>query len=394
MKKNAITLAVTLVAAGSIFAAIGYNGSHMAQASENSQSEQQATETLQQPLVKESLNLQQVAVQMTTSASYQAQVVGYGETRSRYQLNYASEVSGRVTTLSDDFETGKVVTKGTILAKLDDTSYQQALAQAKSDVATAELELLEEQREGEQAKSEWQRSGLSGEPNSPLVLREPQLASAEAKLANAKQALNKAEKDLKDTVIRAPFTALVVSRDVQPGSYLSAGGAVATLYSIERVEVEVPLSEQQWANLPTSNDMGDWQVTLTDSSGAHQWLGQVERKFQHVTQDTRQRSLVVVVDKPLEADSPLYPGTFVKATLSGAEVNGLWEVPASAISQQGEIWTVDEQGLLHKSNASKLFGRDGKVYVTPSLAEERAQVVVRPLSNFKPGMKVTPTEEG
>uniref|UniRef100_UPI0030DBEE4B efflux RND transporter periplasmic adaptor subunit n=1 Tax=Vibrio neptunius TaxID=170651 RepID=UPI0030DBEE4B len=370
MKKNAITLAVTLVAAGSIFAAIGYNGSHMAQAGENSQSEQQATETLQQPLVQESLNLQKVAVQMTTSASYQAQVVGYGETRSRYQLNYASEVSGRVFTLSDDFETGKVVTEGTILAKLDDTSYQQALAQAKSDVATAELELLEEQREGEQAKSEWQRSGLDGEPNSPLVLREPQLASAEANLANAKQALNKAEKDLKDTEIRAPFTALVVSREVQPGSYLSAGSIVATLYSIERVEVEVSLSEQQWANLPTSSDIKNWQVTLTDTSDVHQWTGRVERKYQHVTQDTRQRSLVVVVDKPLEADSPLYPGTFVKATLSGAEVNGLWEVPASAISQQGEIWTVDEQGLLNKSNASKRFSRDGKVYVTPSLAEE------------------------
>ncbi|MBN3494440.1 efflux RND transporter periplasmic adaptor subunit [Vibrio neptunius] len=394
MKKNAITLAVTLVAAGSIFAAIGYNGSHMAQAGENSQSEQQATKTLQQPLVQESLNLQQVAVQMTTSASYQAQVVGYGETRSRYQLNYASEVSGRVITLSDDFETGKVVTEGTILAKLDDTSYQQALAQAKSDVATAELELLEEQREGEQAKSEWQRSGLDGEPNSPLVLRQPQLASAEANLANAKQALKKAEKDLKDTEIRAPFKALVVSREVQPGSYLSAGSIVATLYSIERVEVEVSLSEQQWSNLPTSIDIKNWQVTLTDTSDAHQWTGRVERKYQHVTQDTRQRSLVVVVDKPLEADSPLYPGTFVKATLSGAEVNGLWEVPASAISQQGEIWTVDEQGLLNKSNASKRFSRDGKVYVTPSLAEERAQVVVRPLSNFKPGMKVTPSEEG
>ncbi|MDA0116730.1 efflux RND transporter periplasmic adaptor subunit [Vibrio sp. T11.5] len=394
MKKNAITLAVTLVAAGSIFAAIGYNGSHMAQAGENSQSEQQATKTLQQPLMQESLNLQQVAVQMTTSARYQAQVVGYGETRSRYQLNYASEVSGRVITLSDDFETGKVVTEGTILAKLDDTSYQQALSQAKSDVATAELELLEEQREGEQAKSEWQRSGLDGEPNSPLVLREPQLASAEANLANAKQALRKAEKDLKDTEIRAPFTALVVSREVQPGSYLSAGSIVATLYSVERVEVEVSLSEQQWSNLPISSDIKNWQVTLTDTSDAHQWTGRVERKYQHVTQDTRQRSLVVVVDKPLEADSPLYPGTFVKATLSGAEVNGLWEVPASAISQQGEIWTVDEQGLLNKSNASKRFSRDGKVYVTPSLAEERAQVVVRPLSNFKPGMKVTPSEEG
>ncbi|MEZ8099342.1 efflux RND transporter periplasmic adaptor subunit [Vibrio bivalvicida] len=394
MKKNAITLAVTLAAAGSIFAAIGYIGSHMAQASESSPSKQQVTDVAPLPSIEESLKLQQVAVQTTSSGSYQAEVVGYGETRSRYQLNYASEVSGRVATLSDAFETGKVVTKGAILAKLDDTGYQQALAQAKSDVATAELELLEEQREGDQAKSEWQRSGLSGEPNSPLVLREPQLASAEAKLANARQALKSAEKDLKDTVIRAPFTAIVVSRDVQPGSYLSAGGAVATLYSVERVEVEVPLSEQQWGNLPTSNDISDWQVTLTDSSGAHQWLGKVDRSFQHVTQETRQRSLVVVVDNPLEAGTPLYPGTFVKATLSGAEKNELWEVPASAISQQSEIWTVDEQGLLQKSNVSKQFGRDGKVYVTPISAEEAALVVLRPLSNFKPGMKVTPSEEG
>lgn len=394
MKQNAITLAVTIAAVASVFAALGYNGSHMAQAGESSQSEQEMPDTLQQPTVNESLKLQQVAVQMTTSASYQAQVVGYGETRSRYQLNYASEVSGRVISLSNDFETGRVVSKGTILAKLDDTGYQQALAQAKSDVATAELELLEEQREGEQAKSEWKRSGLSGEPNSPLVLREPQLASAEAKLANAKQALKKAEKDLKDTAIRAPFTALVVSREVQPGSYLSTGSAVATLYSVEHVEVEVPLSAQQWENLPTSSDLGDWQVTLTDSSGAHQWLGKVERKFQHVTQDTRQRSLVVVVDNPLEQDTPLYPGTFVKATLSGAEVDGLWEVPASAISQQGEIWTVDGQGLLQKSNASKQFVGDGKVYVTPSLADDMAQVVIRPLSNFKPGLKVMPKEEG
>ncbi|MCZ8485537.1 hypothetical protein O9993_06550 [Vibrio lentus] len=40
-------------------------------------------------------------------------------------------------------------------------------SKAKANVAPAQLDLLEEQRQGRQAKSEWQRSGLSDEPDSP-----------------------------------------------------------------------------------------------------------------------------------------------------------------------------------------------------------------------------------
>ncbi|MDR9826804.1 efflux RND transporter periplasmic adaptor subunit [Vibrio sp. FNV 38] len=397
MKKNAITFAITLAAAGAIFAVSSYNGSHMAQAAPKGPKPTQTVEQVVEHSVEakqSSESLPRVSVQSTSAQQYQAQVVSYGEAKPRYELDLSIEVSGRVEQLTKDFATGYIVKQGTVLAQLDDTMYQQAVTQAKADVAAANLALLEEQRQGEQAKSEWQRSGIAGEPSSPLVLREPQLASAKANLENAEKSLESAQQDLDDTIIRAPFDALIISRDIQPGSYVAIGQSVATLYSVDQVEIELPLSEQQWNNLPKTTEFDEWKVMITDSAGTQQWDARVSRVLQHVEETTRQRSVIIAVDAPLEQQNQLHPGTFVKATLSGDMVDDLWEVPASAVSQQGEIWTVDQTGTLRKQLADKLFERKDKVYLAAAQSSDEQQVVLRPLSTFQEGMKVTTSEEG
>lgn len=50
-------------------------------------------------------------------ADYQAQVLGCGEAKSRYELVLTAEVSGQVDRLSSDFETGYQVSKNTLLAR-------------------------------------------------------------------------------------------------------------------------------------------------------------------------------------------------------------------------------------------------------------------------------------
>ena len=414
MKLNTITIAITLVAGSSIFAALAYNGSQVApapqKANELTVSEPQAmavdTKSLEMtPVETTTLSAsqqQQVSVVLATLGDYQAEVVGYGEAKSRYELMFSTEVGGRVETISSQFETGQVIGQGEVIANIDSTSYQQAVTQAKADMAQAQLDLLEEQRQGEQAKSEWQRSGLSGEPDSPLVLREPQLAQVTAALENAKLELVKAEQDLGKTTLVAPFDSLVVSRDVQPGSYAQTGAQIATLYSVDEVEVSVPLSESQWLSLPNSDNSQlkeqPWPVILSSSDGQYQWQGYVERVEQHLQQDTRQRSLIVKVDNPLEQEKDLYPGTFVQATISGKQLTQLWELPASALSQQGDLWFVDGNGLLSKSNANVEFEKGGLIYIDPTKLNveigDSVQVVKRPLSSFKAGMVVLAKAEG
>ncbi|MDH5880748.1 efflux transporter periplasmic adaptor subunit [Vibrio cyclitrophicus] len=417
MKLNTITIAITLVAGSSIFAALAYNGSQVQPSPQNTneltvsdpQTESVTTKSIGSKSIAVKIlpvsQQQQVSVVAATLGDYLAEVVGYGEAKSRYELMFSTEVSGRVEAISSQFETGQVIGKGEVIANIDSTSYQQAVTEAKANVAQAQLDLLEEQREGEQAKSEWKRSGLSGEPDSPLVLREPQLAQVTAALENAKLELAKAEQDLEKTTLVAPFDSLVVSRDVQPGSYAQTGTQIATLYSIDEVEVSVPLSESQWLSLPNSDNsqlkQQPWPVTLSSSDGQFQWQGYVERVEQHLQQDTRQRSLIVKVDNPLEQQKDLYPGTFVKATISGKRLTQLWQLPASAISQQGDLWFVDANGQLSKSNANVEFEKGGLIYVDPTKLNnpnvsnsDSVQVVKRPLSSFKVGMIVLAKAEG
>ncbi|MGB6135187.1 MAG: efflux RND transporter periplasmic adaptor subunit [Shewanella sp.] len=400
MKLNRMNVIVTVLSVGSIFAALGYTASKLPPAPNQ---KAPAAEAPGKPLEKSApaTLLPQVGVVTVNGQEYQAEVIGFGEAKPRFELTLSAEVSGKVIELNRQFESGQVIKKGTVLGQINDTSYQQALTQAQTDVAQAELDLLEEQREGEQAKAEWLRSGLSGEPASPLVLRTPQLAQAKAALDNAKQALKKAQQDLAYTQITAPFDALIISRNIQPGSYVQTGTELGILYSVAEVEINVPLSEMQWKNLPAFDNAElaktPWNVTLQSTDGQYQWQGYIERVEQHLTETSRQRSLVVVVDDPLAQQTDLYPGTFVKTKIQGKSLTNLWQLPSSAISQQGDIWFVDENGLLAKSAANIAFEKGGFVYVTPMTNKQdmpaQMQVVKRPLSNFKVGTKVLAKEE-
>lgn len=329
------------------------------------------------------------------ASGWQARIAGYGEADSRYQLALASQVSGQVVSVTEAFASGQRVRKNDVLLALDDTSYRQALAAADQAVADARVTLLEEQREADQARAEWSASGLKGEPDSPLRLREPQLAAARAALANAEAQQASARRDLEQTRIRAPFDAVITSTAVSPGSYLQSGAEVVTLMSTDRVEIRLVLSAREWQMLPDLSASNAWPVSLKAVDGAGEWQGQILRMEQHLDTDTRQRALVVGIDRPLDQQPVLLPGTFVAVTLAGRQVDGLWRLPASALSQKGFVWYVSEQDghqVLANFSAEPVFADASYIYIAPPavLKAGRQQVVVQPLSSYSVGMRVAP----
>lgn len=395
--KSSFPILVTIIAAVCLVGAVVYNSSQM-----DAQKEKAAASAKNQPKPNKNATLAPTAVVVEVQLGrYKASIKGYGEAVPRYAITYSAEVSGRVKKLMPRFETGNIIKAGQTLALLENTTYQQAVAEAKSDLASAELDLLEEQRTGEQAQLEWKRSGLTGEPNSPLVLRAPQLAAQKAIVENAQFTLKKAQQDLAKTEINAPFDALIVSQDIQPGSYVQTGDSIAQLYSTDRVEINIPLSAKQWQNLPniTNNTLAKSStkkipVLLTSADSERTWQGYVVRIEQNVDTTSRQRSLIVAVDHPFDKRVELYPGTFVQAVIEGKELDNVWQLPASAISQQGEIWFVNEHAQLNKVAANKLFEKGGFVYVKPIENMPTAQIIKRPLSSYIVGMRIVPKVEG
>ncbi|MFZ8199224.1 efflux RND transporter periplasmic adaptor subunit [Alteromonas portus] len=368
--------------------------------------------------------LAQVGVISVTADSYNARVKGYGQVVPQDSLSLVAQVSGQVTDISSSFKTGALVPNNTVLARIDDTSYQQALASANATYQAAVVSLEEERLQGIQAKDEWTRSGLDGEPLSALVLREPQLKAAQATLDEAEQSVSSAKRDLAFTSLRAPFNALVVSRDIALGSYVQAGSAVATLYSADIAEVAIGLSPSQWAQLPTAAETqlsGDvplnWAVTLTDTTTGNKWEASIIRAEWHQSDTTRQRNAIAVVEKPLTQSTPLLFGSFVQADIEGRLLDNVWKLPASAISQKQEVWIVmPSTGQLAKFTPSVLFESEGYAYITPpkisditgsvgaeisggSMPEQagelhQALVVARPLNSYLVNTKVLPVVEG
>ncbi|WP_115717058.1 efflux RND transporter periplasmic adaptor subunit [Gallaecimonas mangrovi] len=345
------------------------------------------------PLPKQKVEVvyPRVTVSTVQPHSYTAQVKSYGEVKAHFSLTLTSEVAGTIDSLASDFETGAIVTKGSELAKINDVKYRQALASAKASESSSYVSLLEEQREGKQALAEWQRSGLSGKPDSPLLLRKPQLQSAQAAYDSAKNDVAEAERNLELTRIKAPFKAIVVSRDISPGSYISAGGTVATLYSADRVEVSLPLSGEQWAQLPDPSQLLGAQVNLINAAGDGQWQGLVNR-VERSYGSARQRNLVVAVQAPFEKAQPLMPGIFVTGLVPGKQVDGLLKVPASAISNSGEIWYVKAGNLLGKFPADVKFAIGSDIYIRPPSAQDSWKILIAPLDSYLPDMHVNPME--
>tara|TARA_R100001377_G_scaffold48419_1_gene27937 strand:+ start:816 stop:1979 length:1164 start_codon:yes stop_codon:yes gene_type:complete len=334
-----------------------------------------------------------VSVSEVMPISHQASVTAYGEVKSRNQLALTSQVSGQITFLSTKFLTGNTFKQGELLAEIEPIIYQQALANAQANLADAQLALAQEELNSNQAAEEWQQSGLANEQASDLVLRKPQLVAAKAKYTMAKKEVEKAQYDLAQTKLIAPFDALIVSKQVQVGSNVQIGTALADLYDVSLFEVSLPLSAQQWQLLPKANNtveqLANIKVLLADETSHEEWLASVDRFERHLDVKSRQRSLVAVVEHPIALATPLFPGSFVKATIKGQEITKLWKLPASALIDNETVWQVNDEDLLVYLPIKVMFSENNSVYVQPIEPLQQAKIVNRPLSSYLVNMKVS-----
>ena len=327
-----------------------------------------------------------VSVLELTPGSYTAQVKGFGEVRSTDELSFSSQISGRVIWRNPDFNDAWQVRQGDVLLKLDATDYQAALAQAQQSLADANLALQQEKHQSRQAKLDWQRAGLTTKP-SALLLRKPQLAAARARYHAANTAVKQAKSNLAHTQLKAPFNAVVATRNVNVGTYLQAGTELAKLRASDRAEVRIGLTTRQWQQLP--DDLNKTIVMLSDQNEQARWQGQVQQLATSIDSTTRLRELIISVDQPLAKRTPLLVGSFVAISITGKQQTDLYAIPAASLSAAGYIWYV-EGDLLKRSHRTALFSKDNQLFIPRGDLDTSIQLVQKPLASYLPNMRVNP----
>ena len=183
-----------------------------------------------------------------------------GYVTARRQATVSSKVTGKVVEVL--IEEGMEVKQGQVLARLDTLTQSAALALAEAQLGQARRSLEENEVRLKQANVTRRRQhqllaqgvatqsdvdGADADADSfaaRLALGRQEVVVAQRQLAARRQ-------DLDDTVVRAPFSGVITTKDAQPGemiSPLSAGGGftrtgIGTLVDMTSLEIDVDVNE-------------------------------------------------------------------------------------------------------------------------------------------------------
>jgi HlyD family secretion protein len=178
----------------------------------------------------------------------------------RRRATVSSKITGKVVEVH--VEEGMAVAENQVLARIDDINVRAQLALAQSQLEAARAQLAEVRVQIKEAERQLARNRelATRQLVSVAVLETSQaevdalkarLASTESNVVVAERGVSVQQRNLEDTIVRAPFAGVITVKNAQPGemiSPLSAGGdgtrtGIGTLVDMKSLEIEVDVNE-------------------------------------------------------------------------------------------------------------------------------------------------------
>lgn len=290
----------------------------------------------------------------------------------------SAQTSGRVIELP--FDVDDYVEKGDVIVRFRDTEQrarferaQAALNEARARQAEAEADFARIEEIWTQklvSKAEYDRAGANRD-------------AARARLSAAEAAAREAGEQLEQTVVRAPYSGIVVERLVQLGELASPGTPLMTGVSLEQLRVVTDLPQT------LINDVREHRaanVYLPDGTAIHSDTLRIFPYAEAATHTFRVR-----VNLP-EGQHGVYPGMLLKVGFEGEYSRSL-TVPVEAIARRGELsaaYVVKPDGKLAFRQVRTGNTRNGRVEILAGLSEGE-RIVTDPVAAAAV-IKETPTD--
>ncbi len=330
-----------------------------------------------------------------------------GYVTARRRATVSSKMTGKVVQVN--VEEGMRVREGQVLARLDDSQIQAALALDTAQLGAArravgEMEVrLKEAQLTLGRREQLKREGVVGQAD--VDAAQAEVDSLRARILAARQQEEVAERQvdvqktlLADTIIRAPFAGVAISKDAQPGemvSPVSAGGGftrtgISTIVDMTSLEIEVDVNET-YINRVTPNQKAtavldaypDWQIP------AH--------VITTIPTADRQKATVLVRLAFDELDPRVLPDMGVKVAFHGAAQQPASDAPRTrtlvprtavrASGNTGVVFVITDGGRAER-RAVRVGAEDGDRIEIASGLSPGERVVNSPPADLQDGARV------
>ena len=316
------------------------------------------------------------------------QVDSYGVVEPKYETELVAQVSGQIVELSDTFVRGGFIKKGQLLARIDPNDYEAALIDAEATMASARASLETERAQGQVAEREWKR--ITDTSPTELSLRKPQLAQEIARVKAAQASILRAKRNLERTEIRAPYDAMIDSRNVGLGSFVGTGSMVGKLLGTAVAEVRLPVADNQLEFLVEQGKNAKVNLMGTFAGRDIIWPANIARSEGVIDNKSRMSYLVAEIHDPYALansnETPIRFGSYVKAKILGLEIAQATRVPHYLVDNN-RVAILDAESKLHYSEID-IVRQDGQNVIVSNGLSHGDQLIVSALDYPIDGMKL------
>ncbi|TLP46025.1 efflux RND transporter periplasmic adaptor subunit [Cohaesibacter sp. CAU 1516] len=356
---------------------------------------------------------------------YRPKIRLYGTVSASRKVELRTLVNGEVIWVNPALAEGQLVKEGDALVRIDPFDYEGGVTEAEANLMEAKAKLAEtkatlasdeaalafliEQRDF--AANDLQRAqtlvesgsltkqalenrkltlsqreqSVNARVNNLAVLR----ARVEQQNANIERLdwrLKQARRNLADTSLKAPFTGLVQSKNVDLGRSVSGNDTLVSLYDPDQMDVRFTLSDAQYGRLLSDGIAlkgRDIKVLwkLGDRVQSH------DAVIERITPEVNAANGGIEVYARLTKGSALRSGTFVELQVPDKLYQNAITVPQAAIYQGNLIYVV-EDGRMQPREVSILAYLGDDVLIDGSGFTSEDQIVSTRVAEAGPGLKV------
>lgn len=323
-------------------------------------------------------------------------IASQGTVSPKLETTLISEVNGRIIRVAENFVAGGFFKKGDLLVQVEPADYLTAVKAAEAALAGAKAQLEEERARARVAETEW-RSFTEGKAPA-LGLRQPQLASALANVQSKEAELERAQRDLARTEIRAPYDGMVRSRMANLGQFISRGSQLGMILGTEVAEVRLALTDTDFGFLPQQQAQVQQIPVILSATIAGQplqWQANIVRTEGVLDERSRVIYAVAEIQDPYQREGagvPLQFGRFVQAQISGIAATQVTKVPRHLLRPGNQLLVVDAEQQLQFRNV-QLSRADADFAYIGSGFEAADRLVISPVTNPLAGTQVRSAEQ-
>ncbi len=359
-------------------------------------------------VLKPAVEVQIISVQRIYPAQTFTLLNASGYVVAQRKAAVASKITGRLVFLG--VEEGSRVKKGEVIARLENDDAKAAMERAKADAKVAHFNLEQSQAEMDDAVLDYNRKKELVEKEiiarSQFDAAEARFKKARAAVAAHQAALRASEAALKEvgvsleyTIIRAPFDAVVLTKNADIGDIVTpigaaadAKAAVVSIADMDSLQVEVDVSESNIEEVKVGQPC---EIQL-DALPNDRFRGVV-----HMIVPTADRSKASILVKTafIEKDPRILPEmsakvAFLSRQITPEEENPFKALPSNAVvNREGETLVFVVQNNRALKTPVHLGRRLDTMVEILDGVEVGDQVATAPLDKIKNGIKVRVAQE-